>query len=353
MNLAFRRIFDLFSTLFIAFCLVPIYWVKSKRLYIFYMVATQFLLTIVVIYIAILNVATSKLHLSQSLSGIIYLVLSLFANLHFTRNMFKYRKCLERLLKSFTTLQHSLRLFFIMVYCWIVCFYRSWYFYAFFTNHGLTFITVMFANVSTQRLEFIMVISCLVAFELKNQFVIFNRTLKKNKNVRSHSKMYKRLTEAVAHYNEIWGLPLIYGIFSSIGLFVYLISLIMFNTRLQHFSEFHQPILQRMTYIFPIGVYITVLASLGEQLCTETKKTIAICYNNALDISDLYVINLYRRKKQKEYLDFAKEVFERNVKLRAAGYFSIDNSLVLFFTVTVCTNLVVVCQMVTNNNTHN
>lgn len=86
---------------------------------------------------------------------------------------------------------------------------------------------------------------------------------------------------------------------------------------------------------------------MGQQLQDEAKKTIDICYNQAQNVRPITRQDI--RETRRRYLLFARQVYDRNVKLSSAGFFPIDHSLIFHFSTFVCTYVIVVCQLVTNS----
>lgn len=85
----------------------------------------------------------------------------------------------------------------------------------------------------------------------------------------------------------------------------------------------------------------------GQKLQAESKRTIDICYNQIQNIQPIF-IGQDVKETRLQYLLFARQIHDRNVKLCAAGFFSIDHSLILYFATIVCTYVIVICQMMSN-----
>lgn len=90
-------------------------------------------------------------------------------------------------------------------------------------------------------------------------------------------------------------------------------------------------------------VDITCLTSAVESLMHQPVKIIQVCHQQLLSLEKALIL----REKQQlrvQYQIIAYESYQRDTKLSAAGFISINNALVLFIASTVCNNLVAICQ---------
>lgn len=80
-----------------------------------------------------------------------------------------------------------------------------------------------------------------------------------------------------------------------------------------------------------------------ESFLTKQKVTIQICHRKLLSLDKSLIL---REKKQLkyQYQIIANESYQRNTRLSAAGYFPVDNTMILFIVTSICNNLVAICQ---------
>lgn len=80
-----------------------------------------------------------------------------------------------------------------------------------------------------------------------------------------------------------------------------------------------------------------------ESFLTKQKEMVQICHRKILTLDKSLIL---REKKQLKYQYqlIANETYQRNTRLSAAGYFPVDNTLILFIVTTIGNNLVAICQ---------
>lgn len=92
------------------------------------------------------------------------------------------------------------------------------------------------------------------------------------------------------------------------------------------------------------------MANAGQKLAEVGEKTIKICQEAANDEKNILIL-----KEKDDILDeldiISHEVYHRSTKLSAAGFFSIDYSMILFILTNVCNYVIVVYQFAYQSNT--
>lgn len=85
------------------------------------------------------------------------------------------------------------------------------------------------------------------------------------------------------------------------------------------------------------------VTSAVESFLTKQKETIQICHQKILSLDKSLIL---REKKMLKYhyQVIANESYQRNSRVSAAGYFPVDNTLILFIVTTIGNNLVAICQ---------
>ncbi|KAL1514368.1 hypothetical protein ABEB36_003636 [Hypothenemus hampei] len=328
----------------IFFASLPVHSVKCKKLYKKYLIIFHLVLCVQLIYFWKLFVISFVLFL-QKLLVLLYILSLLCTHVFFTRNFVKYDKTLDALLSSLKLFNGTRARLLVIFYCWIMLIFRlTCVIYNYRKFKIFPRIIMFLSNIYIQRFEFLLIACNCICGEWKNQFKLLNKKMKTDRNVLVHLKTYRSLIQKINDFNRIFGVSLACAVVSIILLILCIISLKVFS--IDPINKMETKFSPKLSYVFPFLAYLIRLAIIGEQLSTETKKTVAICHNNALNINKLAFISGNSNKLQKQYLDFAKEAHERNNKLSAAGYFSIDNSMILFIITNVCTYLIVICQLI-------
>lgn len=84
-----------------------------------------------------------------------------------------------------------------------------------------------------------------------------------------------------------------------------------------------------------MGVFVAI----ANQLSSEIKKTIDVCFKMAGNCNEPHQIQI-----KMWFLRTADEVYLRDVKLSARGIFTIDNALFVFVATTIGTYVTVIFQ---------
>lgn len=91
------------------------------------------------------------------------------------------------------------------------------------------------------------------------------------------------------------------------------------------------------------------MANAGQELVDVGEKTIKICQEAAKDERKILIL-----KEKDDILDeldtISHEVYHRSTKLSAAGFFSIDYSMIIFILSNVCNYVIVVYQFAYQSN---
>lgn len=80
-----------------------------------------------------------------------------------------------------------------------------------------------------------------------------------------------------------------------------------------------------------------------EHLVSKPKEALDICHQKLLCIDRTLILREKEQLKY-QYQIIAQESYQRDTRLSAAGFFPLDNSLIVFIISTICTNLVAICQ---------
>lgn len=86
------------------------------------------------------------------------------------------------------------------------------------------------------------------------------------------------------------------------------------------------------------------LAVVGQKLAAEAKKTVDFCVTVSQESPKVFSVYV-DKEAQKNFLIFAQQVHQKTTKIEAAGFFPIDNSLIVFAFSNICTYIIVACQM--------
>lgn len=87
---------------------------------------------------------------------------------------------------------------------------------------------------------------------------------------------------------------------------------------------------------------MAVFVAIADQLGTEIKKTICVCFKMAGNYNEPHQIQI-----KKWFLRTADEVYLRNLRISARGFFTVDNALFVFVATTVGTFVTVIFQSTT------
>ncbi|KAH1018695.1 hypothetical protein HUJ05_006419, partial [Dendroctonus ponderosae] len=192
----------------------------------------------------------------------------------------------------------------------------------------MAFISIWLA----QRLEIMLVGICWIAWELQLYHGDFNKKLQQIQgfdSLRPHLQVHNRLCRAVLDFNDLFGYPIMFSVFTILCLALGILSK-MISSNADVCERLNtSDVVRRLVYLAPYLSYIIALSVLGEKLRREVRKTIEICfsYSEKSDIS--YVIGPVSETKEKLQV-LANQVFQRSTALDAAGFFSLDSSTILF-----------------------
>lgn len=85
------------------------------------------------------------------------------------------------------------------------------------------------------------------------------------------------------------------------------------------------------------------LTCVAESMFLKPRKTVQICHQKLLSLDKTLIL----REKERlmyQYQVICYESYQRVNGMSAAGFFPIDNSLILYIFSTVCNYLVAICQ---------
>ncbi|KAL1494686.1 hypothetical protein ABEB36_010250 [Hypothenemus hampei] len=91
--------------------------------------------------------------------------------------------------------------------------------------------------------------------------------------------------------------------------------------------------------------HVILLIINGELLKREADKTINICYEK---------LHKHNRNDDmnRHLLQLTQQVFQRRPRISAAGFFSVDHSLILFICTTTATYIIFLCQFESSKSTN-
>lgn len=94
--------------------------------------------------------------------------------------------------------------------------------------------------------------------------------------------------------------------------------------------------------------YLITLSVIGQKLRREGQRTIEICYNCLQKSEENFVIGRVSTI-QKDFAALASQASQCNNTLSAAGFFSLDSSMILFIVNNVCIYLVALGQFMSGD----
>ncbi|KAH1006468.1 hypothetical protein HUJ05_007202 [Dendroctonus ponderosae] len=92
------------------------------------------------------------------------------------------------------------------------------------------------------------------------------------------------------------------------------------------------------------GFYVFSLALFGERLGNEVRRTVNSCTEMAHFAPRIFTVDSGRDFEEK-FLIIAQNLHQRRRRINAAGFFTIDHSMILLVASNVCTYLLVACQL--------
>lgn len=79
-------------------------------------------------------------------------------------------------------------------------------------------------------------------------------------------------------------------------------------------------------------------------LLIKQSQTVQICHQKILNLDKTLILKEKDQLKY-QYQIIAHESYQRNTRLSAAGFFSVDNSLIFLIFTTVCNNVLAMYQI--------
>ncbi|XP_066245429.1 putative gustatory receptor 28b [Euwallacea similis] len=190
----------------------------------------------------------------------------------------------------------------------------------------------------TFRLVGVFFIISLIIKRIRENLRKFNEKLM-HPNGAVHIKAYRMFHNALCDH--------IQTVNSLCGLILLLVIFFIITTFLRHAvftSQFYNAQLVaivRCSWILAYGCQVSYLAYVGQRIAVETEQTVAICYKQMLKTS----VNKIENDTNQEFFLLAQQVVNRTTKISAAGFFNIDNSMILFMATTFFTYFIVVMQL--------
>ncbi|XP_066140029.1 putative gustatory receptor 28b isoform X2 [Euwallacea fornicatus] len=190
----------------------------------------------------------------------------------------------------------------------------------------------------TFRLVGVFFIISLIIKRIREKLKKFNKKLTQPNEV-MHIKAYRVSHNILCDH--------IQTVNSLCGLILLLVILFIITTFLRHAvftSQFYNTLLVAMvrcSWILASGCQAAYLAYVGQQIAAESEQTVAICYKQMLKTST----NKIENDANQEFFLLAQQVVNRTTKISAAGFFNIDNSMILFMATTFFTYFIVVMQL--------
>ncbi|KAH1006470.1 hypothetical protein HUJ05_007204 [Dendroctonus ponderosae] len=90
---------------------------------------------------------------------------------------------------------------------------------------------------------------------------------------------------------------------------------------------------------------IICMANAGQKLTATANETIPICHKMCENLDKALILS-ERQQLLIQYQLIAQESFQRDTKVHADGFFSVDHSMIIFIVFNVCNNLVAICQYI-------
>lgn len=81
-----------------------------------------------------------------------------------------------------------------------------------------------------------------------------------------------------------------------------------------------------------------------QTLLIKQSQTVQICHQKILSLDKTLILKEKHQLKY-QYQIIAHESYQRSTRLSAAGFFSVDNSLIFFIFTTVCNNVLAMYQI--------
>lgn len=97
--------------------------------------------------------------------------------------------------------------------------------------------------------------------------------------------------------------------------------------------------------VFNLQFHAVYLAQIGERIRNEAQETVSISYKQLLQNSHSKSQEVLR-----DYYLLGQQAFNRSFIITAAGFFNVDNSMLLFMATTFFTYFIVVMQLLSGRS---
>ncbi|KAL1489295.1 hypothetical protein ABEB36_014218 [Hypothenemus hampei] len=186
--------------------------------------------------------------------------------------------------------------------------------------------TIFVDGYLTFRLILALFMIFLMLSDIRKKWQNLNGNLTKQETVQKFQYHHNQLCDYVMHLNVLFGMVFLLIIF-------YFITASLRHAVFVSVSTQTSVTTVRCLWIVSYTLQIAYLANAGEKITSEAQCTVAICYKRLSKV------------RHEKWVWLAQQAYMRTPKISAAGFFNVDNSMILFMATTFLTYFIVVVQL--------